>query len=178
MSRNSRMTTRTLTRLALLTAVALALGWAESFIPTPMPGIKLGLSNTVLLYALYLLDVKSAAMLMVLKVMLSGLTYAGVNAMMYSMGGGIASLAMMVLVKTIGGGGISLVGVSIVGAVFHNVGQLLVMAAIVSWRAAVVLSAVLLVSGVVMGLVTGVIGKYAISALAKMDAAHGREAPK
>lgn len=178
MSRNSRMTTRTLTRLALLTAVALALGWAESFIPTPMPGIKLGLSNTVLLYALYLLDVKSAAMLMVLKVLLSGLTYAGVNAMFYSLGGGIASLAMMVLVKAIGGGGISLVGVSIVGAVFHNVGQLLVMAAIVSWRAAVVLSAVLLVSGVVMGLVTGVIGKYAIGALAKIDAAHGREAPK
>lgn len=171
MSHKSRMTTQRLTRLALLTAVALALGWAESFIPTPLPGIKLGLSNTVLLYALYLLDWKSAVMLMLLKVFLSGFTYAGVSAMLYSLGGGVASLAMMLLVRALGRDGVSLVGVSVVGAVFHNVGQLLVVAALVSWRSAVVLAPVLLVSGVIMGLVTGLIGRYAIGALAKIDAA-------
>ena len=96
MARDSSV--RTIARLALLTAVAIALGWAEQFIPTPMPGIKLGLSNTVLLYALYLLNVKSAIALMLLKVLLSGFAYAGPYAMMYSLAGGALSLAMMILV--------------------------------------------------------------------------------
>lgn len=174
MNGKNRMSTQRLTRLALLTAVALALGWAEHFIPMPMPGIKLGLSNTVLLYALYLLDVKSAVMLMVLKVVLSGLTYAGVMAMAYSLGGGVVSLAMMILVKKLGGEGVSLVGVSIVGAVFHNVGQLLVLGVITMWRSVVVLAPVLLISGAIMGLVTGLVGKFAIGALEKIERRGGR----
>ncbi len=169
MGRISGMATRKLARLALLTAVALALGWAEGMIPTPMPGIKLGLSNTVLLYALYLLDVKSAIVLMLLKVFLSGFTYAGISAMLYSLGGGVVSLVMMILVKTLSRGTVSLVGVSVVGGVFHNVGQLLVMSALVSWRAAITLSPILLISGVAMGLVTGLVGKNAIGALGKLE---------
>lgn len=169
MNGSNRMTTQRITRLALLTAVALALGWAESFIPTPMPGIKLGLSNTVLLYALYLLDVKSAVLLMGLKVLLSALTYAGINAMFYSLGGGVVSLLMMVLFKTLSRDTVSLVGVSIIGAVFHNVGQLLIVAAIASWRSAVVLAPVLLIAGAIMGVVTGFVGKYAINALKKIE---------
>lgn len=164
-----RMDTKKITRLALLTAVALALGWAERFIPMPMVGIKLGLANTVLLYALYLLDIKSAVLLMGLKVLLSALTYAGINAMFYSLGGGVVSLAMMVLVKTLGRDSVSLVGVSVVGGVFHNVGQLLIVAVIASWRSALVLSPLLLVMGAVMGLVTGFVGKYAINALKKIE---------
>ena len=173
MARTGRTDTRKLTRLALLTAAALALGWAERFIPNPMmyTGVKLGLANTVLLYALYLLDVKSAVVLMLLKVFLSGFAYAGVNAMLYSLAGGAASLAMMILVKGLSRGTVSLVGVSMVGAVFHNAGQLLVVAAVASWRSAVVLSPLLLISGVLMGLTTGVIGKYAIGALEKIEGA-------
>lgn len=169
--------TRKLARLALLTAVALALGWAERMIPTPMPGIKLGLSNTVLLYALYLLDVKSAVMLMLLKVFLSGFAYAGMYAMMYSLAGGAVSLVMMILIKALGRGSVSLVGVSVVGGVFHNVGQLLVVAVLVSWRAALALSPVLLVSGVVMGLVTGLIGRNAVAALSKLEKNPSEEVP-
>lgn len=172
MRRDGRMRTQTLTRLALLTAVALVLGWVERFIPSPMPGIKLGLGNTVLLYALYLLDTKSAVMLMILKVVLSGLTYAGVNAMLYSLGGGVVSLGMMLLVKALCRDSVSIVGISVVGAVFHNVGQLLVVAAIASWRSAVVLAPLLLVAGAIMGVATGLVGRYAIGALSRLDG-HG-----
>ena len=166
MARDSSV--RTIARLALLTAVAIALGWAEQFIPTPMPGIKLGLSNTVLLYALYLLNVKSAIALMLMKVLLSGFAYAGPYAMMYSLAGGALSLAMMILVKTLGRGGVSLVGVSAVGGVFHNVGQLLVVAAVASPRAALALGPILLISGVAMGVATGLVGKNAVTALEKL----------
>lgn len=169
MSGKHRMRVRSLTRLALLTAAALALGWAETLIPMPMLGIKLGLANTVLLYALYLLDGKSAVILMILKVVLSGFTYSGVSAMLYSLSGGVVSLGMMLLVRALGRDSISIVGVSIVGAVFHNVGQLLMVALIASWRSAVVLAPVLLVSGAVMGVVTGLVGRYAVRALEKLE---------
>lgn len=160
------MAARDITRMALLAAVALALGWVEQFIPAPMPGIKLGLSNTVLLYALYLLDAKSAVLLMMLKVGLSGLMYAGVFAMVYSLCGGALSLLMMVLVKKLSRDSVSIIGVSAVGAVFHNVGQLLIAAALLGWRPVALYGPVLIIAGVVMGVVTGVVGKYAVRALA------------
>ena len=74
-------------------------------------------------------------MLMILKVGLSGLLYAGVSAMMFSLGGGLCSLVMMLLVKKLGGSGVSIIGVSVVGAVFHNVGQTAVAALMVNTAA-------------------------------------------
>lgn len=162
----TRRMVRNITRMAMLAAVALALGWVERFIPVPMPGIKLGLANTVLLYALYLLDVRSAVLLMILKVGLSGLLYAGVFAMIYSFCGGALSLLMMVLVKKLSRDSVSIIGVSAVGAVFHNVGQLIVAIALVGWRAVAVYGPVLIIAGLVMGVVTGIVGRYATRALA------------
>lgn len=126
MNRRGQQNVRWLTRMALLTAVAVVLGYIEHLIPMPgghPRGIKLGLANTVLLYSIYLLDAKSAFLLMILKVGLSGLWYGGVSAMMFSFGGGLCSLVMMLLVKKLGGEGVSILGVSVVGAVFHNAGQ-------------------------------------------------------
>ena len=135
--RGSHQAVRWLTRMALLTAVAVVLGYIEHLIPMPggIPGIKLGLANTVLLYAIYLLDSRSAWLLMILKVGLSGLMYGGVSAMMFSFGGGLCSLVMMLLVKKLGGSGVSIIGVSVVGAVFHNVGQTAVAAFMVNTAA-------------------------------------------
>ncbi|MEG1720564.1 MAG: Gx transporter family protein [Pseudoflavonifractor sp.] len=161
------MKTREITRLALLTAVAVVLGYIERLIPMPggIPGIKLGLANTVLLYAIYLLDTKSAVILMVLKVGLSGLMYGGVSAMLFSLGGGALSLAMMLLVKKLGGAGISIVGVSVVGAMFHNVGQVAVAATFVQTAALMGYVPFLLVAAVITGVLTGIAGKYAIHGL-------------
>ena len=76
------MSAGTIATFGLLTAIALVLGYIEQFIPITqsIPGVKLGLSNTVLLYALYLANPLSAWLLMVLKVVLSGLLYAGIQA--------------------------------------------------------------------------------------------------
>ncbi|MEG1164875.1 MAG: Gx transporter family protein [Oscillospiraceae bacterium] len=161
------MTTKRLTRLALLTAVALVLGYVESFIPIApgIPGVKLGLSNTVLLYALYLMDTKSAVFLMFLKVVLSGLLYAGFSAMLFSLGGGIFSIIMMLIVRALWREKISIIGVSVVGAVFHNVGQLAVAAFMVNTISLLTYLPVLLISAVVTGILTGLIAKYVIKAL-------------
>ena len=152
---------------AALAAVALTIFVAESQIPplVAIPGVKLGLANTVLLYAIYLLDARSAWLLMILKVGLSGLMYGGVSAMMFSFGGGLCSLVMMLLVKKLGGSGVSIIGVSVVGAVFHNVGQTAVAAFMVNTAALMGYVPFLLVAAVVTGVLTGIAGKYAIQGL-------------
>ena len=112
-------------KLGLLTAVAIVLGYFEHLLPvTGIPGVKLGLANTVLLYALYLLDIPSAILLMFLKVGISGLMFGGPAVMLYSFAGGVLSLIVMILARNMRG--LSVVGVSVLGAVAHNVAQMLV----------------------------------------------------
>lgn len=148
----------TVARLGILTAVALVLGYVESLFPiAAIPGVKLGLSNTVLLYALFLMDAPSALLLMLLKVGLSGLLFGGPTAMLYSLAGGILSLAAMLLARR--ARGISVVGVSVLGAAAHNVGQTLVACAVVGVRAALAYLPVLLLAAAAAGVLTGVIAK-------------------
>ncbi len=151
----ARITTKKLTRLALLTSVMVVLSYVEYLLPvTSVPGIKLGLANTVLLYALYLLDTGSAFILMALKVGLSGLLFGGFSAMIYSAAGAILSLAAMLFVKRIKG--VGTVGVSVCGAMMHNVGQMAVACFAVASRAILAYLPILLVSAAVTGTLTGI----------------------
>ena len=92
-------------RFGLLTALALVLGWLDRAIPVTwllggaVPGIKLGLANTVLLYAVYLMDWKSGVLLMLAKVLLSGFMFGSMSAILYSLSGGALSLIVMLLVR-------------------------------------------------------------------------------
>lgn len=145
-------------RLGILTAVALVLGYVEYLIPiAAIPGVKLGLSNTVLLYALFLMDAPSAAALMLLKVGLSGLLFGGPTAMLYSLAGGLLSLGAMLLMRRARGVGV--VGVSVLGAAAHNIGQTLVACAVVGVRAALAYLPVLLLAAAAAGVLTGGIAK-------------------
>lgn len=161
---SGKMETKTVAVLGILTSVALVLGFVEHLIPiTAIPGVKLGLSNTVLLYALYLLDAKSAVALMVLKVGLSGVLFGGPAAMMYSFAGGVLSLGAMLLIRKVPS--VSVIGVSVCGALCHNIGQMAVACFVVESRAILAYLPVLLVSAAITGVLTGVIAKYAIKGL-------------
>ena len=89
----------------MLTALALVLGWLDRAIPVTwflsgaVPGIKLGLANTVLLYAVYLMDWRGCVLLMLAKVFLSGFMFGSMSAIIYSLSGGVLSLAVMLLVR-------------------------------------------------------------------------------
>ena len=159
------MNTKTITRFGLLTAVALVLGYFERFIPiaTTLPGIKLGLANTILLYAIYMMNNKSALCLMLLKVMLSGMLFAGMSGALYSLSGGLLSLIMMLIVKS--QRGVSIIGVSVVGAVFHNVGQILAASMIVQSRGVFLYLPALLIAAVITGMLTGITAKYVLKGL-------------
>lgn len=97
--------TQKIARFGLLTALALVLGLMDRAIPLSvllggaLPGIKLGLANTVLLYAVYLMDWKSCILLMLTKVLLSGLIFGSLSAIMFSLAGGALSLAVMLLIR-------------------------------------------------------------------------------
>ena len=94
-----RPETQRIARFALLTALTLILGWIDRMIPDILPGIKLGLANTVLVYAVYTMDWKSSILLMLTKVLLSGLLFQSMSVILYSLAGGVLSLAVMLLVR-------------------------------------------------------------------------------
>jgi heptaprenyl diphosphate synthase len=154
----------TIAKLGLLTAVAIVLGYFEHLLPVSgIPGVKLGLANTVLLYALYLLDVPSAILLMFLKVGVSGLLFGGPAAMLYSFAGGVLSLVVMILARRLPG--FSVVGVSVLGATAHNVGQMLIAIFIVETRAILAYLPILLIAAAVTGTLTGLIARYTFRGL-------------
>ena len=150
----------------LLTSLMLVFGFIERQfpLPVPVPGIKLGLANSVLLYALYMLGVRQSIILMLLKALMSWLIYMNMNAMFYSLGGGLLSLIAMILLSRVSG--VSIIGVSALGAVFFNVGQILVAVVMLNTPQLIVTYLpVLMVSGVVTGVLTGVVAKMVLKHL-------------
>ena len=111
-----------ITLSGLMTAVMLVLGFIENQLPSfGVPGIKLGLSNGVLIFAVYMLDIPTAYILMCVKVGLSGLLFSGVSAMVYAFAGGLLSLTVMCILSRVRS--LSPIAVSVAGGVAHNLGQ-------------------------------------------------------
>ena len=104
----------------LLTSLMLVLGLIERQFPltAAIPGIKLGLANSVLIYALYMLGIKQSIVLMLLKALMSWLIYTNMQAMFYSLAGGALSLLAMIALSRIKG--VSVIGVSALGAVLQR----------------------------------------------------------
>lgn len=145
-------------RYALLTALAMALSWLESLVPLSMaaPGMKLGLTNIVVVFALYRMSLRDAAALSLVRVLLVSMTFGNAYSFAYSLAGAVLSLAVMAALKRTGK--FSILGVSIAGGVGHNLGQVAVaMAVLGTARLAWYLPA-LLVSGVAAGVAIGAVG--------------------
>lgn len=143
----------------VFTSLALILSYVETLIPISfgIPGIKLGLANLVIVIVLYTYGEKEAFLLSVTRILLSGFLFGNLSMILYSMSGGIFSLAIMVLLcKT---GGFSIQGVSIAGGVFHNIGQLLLAMMIVETYQVGYYFPVLLISGLVTGLLIGIVSR-------------------
>lgn len=149
----------------LFAALAILMGYVEMLIPipVPIPGVKLGLANVIIIIMMYFMDAKSAFFVSLIRVLLSGLLFAGFAGMLYSLAGAMLSFAVMALLKKTNR--FSIVGVSIAGGVFHNVGQIVVAAlAVENVRMAYYLP-FLLVSGVVTGMLIGIVAKTALGYL-------------
>lgn len=164
------MKTQKLTLLAMLFAMALILSYVESTIPPVtglIPGIKLGLSNIVVMYAVFCLGSGYALTIALLKstfvLMMRGLIAAAL-----SLSGGLCSVVVMVLLLLLFKERISYIAVSICGSVSHNMVQLCLAVFITGTKMTVLYLPILLVSGIFMGIVTGTTLKVVMPYLEKL----------
>ena len=142
--------------LALLTSVSLILFVLENQIPAPLPvpGVKLGLGNVIVVTVLFLYGPKEALALLVCKILLSALLTGNLGALAYSAAGGLLSWAGMCLLRPLLREK-QLWAASVLGAMLHNLGQLLAAIAIAATPGLIAYLPVLLLSGMITGLFTG-----------------------
>ena len=149
---------RELTRFALLIALAMVLSWLESLVPLSLavPGVKLGLANLVVIFALYRLGPRQAAVISLVRVLLVTFTFGNAFSFAYSLAGAALSFVVMLLLQKTGK--FSMLGVSIAGGVFHNIGQILVAAFVVENTGVFYYLPLLTAGGVGAGAVIGILG--------------------
>jgi len=149
--------TRRLAFGAMFAALALIFSYVEVLIPVPVPipGVKLGIANLVILIAIYRMGFRYAFTINCVRIVIAGLLFSGVFGMIYSFAGGILSILVMYgLYRT---KLFSMVGVSMAGGVAHNLGQLATACLIVSNIKLMSYFAVLLFSGLISGILIGVL---------------------
>ena len=154
---------------ALCTALAFTLSFLETLIPINIgvPGVKIGLANLVVVAALYLLDKREAFAISMIRILVSGLMFTGAFSLLYSFTGGILSFLVMLLAMK--SKKISILGVSILGASVHNIGQIIVAAIVMQTPRIVYYLPVLLISGALAGIIVGIISKIIVQRLLKAD---------
>lgn len=146
----------------VFTALALIFSYVETLIPVNfgIPGAKLGLANLIIVIFLYKTNWREALLLSVVRIVLSGFIFGNFFAILYSLAGGILSLAVMALLQK--SGKFSVIGVSIAGGASHNVGQLIVAMIVVETYQVGYYLPVLLVAGVITGALIGIISSQVL----------------
>ena len=144
-----------LTELAMLTAVALIIFVVELQIPNPfpIPGVKLGLANIITVFAVYRYRAGEVFLIVIIRILLGSIFSGNMMSLMYSIAGGMLCLAGMLLLKRL----ISPKYIwicSVFGAVFHNIGQIVIACLIAGWGMMLYLP-FLMVSGCLAGAFTG-----------------------
>lgn len=150
-------TNRKISHIGLMVALSFLLSYLEFLVPLPFvfPGIKLGLANIVIVIPLYLWGVKMTFLISMIRILLVSLTFGNMTYLMFSLAGALFSLLAMAIVKQ--GKILSAVGVSTIGGVFHNAGQLLVAMIVVRSFGLIYYFPVLLIGGSITGYIIGLI---------------------
>lgn len=158
--------TTKLVYMSLLISQALVLSKIESLIPVPflMPGAKLGLANIVTMIAIYTLGYKKAFTVLSIRILLSVFFAGSMSKLMYSLGGASFSFIFIIIFKE----NISIIGISIVGAVFHNIGQILVAILILESSAVIFYMPILILIAIPTGIFIGFCSKYILLYLKKI----------
>ena len=172
-SEGRRMNTRKVAGTGLLLAVALVLSFIESRIPVfiAVPGVKAGLANIAVVFALYRLGWREALVISVFKVLLSALFFGSFVSLAYSAAGAVLAFAVMALVKKTKLFGVTAVSVS--GAVAHNLGQIGMACLIMENTALAYYLPVLIISGVAAGIVIGLVSALLVRRIDPED--HGSD---
>jgi len=151
----------------MMVALAFTFSYLESLIPFNfgIPGVKLGLANLVVVVALYTMKPGEAFFIAIARILLAGLTFGNAYSLAYSLCGGILSFAVMLLFKRTK---LSVIGVSILGGICHNIGQIIVAAIVMDTIRIAYYLPVLLIAGLVTGLLLGIVSKMIIERYQKI----------
>lgn len=157
----------------LLTATALVLSLVERMFPVsaviPIPGVKLGLANVVTLFALVRLNRRDALAVLLVRVTLASVFMGSITSFLFALFGGLLAMLVMLLLLPGRDRWISFIGISAAGAAAHNIGQ--IGAAMMVLRSIYVAAylPLLLLSGLVMGISTGIVSRAVIEHLEKIS---------
>ncbi len=162
------MTTRKIAQYGMMVALALIMSYIEAQIPAfvAVPGMKLGLTNIVVVAALYLLGTKSAMFINIVRIFLVSLLFGNTMSLAFSLVGGMLSTIIMIFLKK--SDKFSTVGVSAAGGITHNIGQILVAVFLLNTNAIAWYLPILWISGIFSGIVIGIIAGIVTSRLAKV----------
>ncbi|MBP3278802.1 MAG: Gx transporter family protein [Butyrivibrio sp.] len=151
------MKTKRIAFLGLFVALAFVLSYIEFMLPLNIgiPGAKIGIANLAVMVTLYTVGEKNAIALSIIRVVLVGLTFGNISMMMYSLAGAALSLFAMLLARKIGK--LSMTGVSVLGGVFHNVGQIIVAMLVLETKSLLYYLPFLIVVGTITGVVIGIV---------------------
>lgn len=157
--------------IALLVSQAIVLSFIERMIPLnfSIPGAKLGLANIITLTSLYLFSFKESLAIVILRTMITSFIVGSFSSFLYSISGGLLSFFVMYVLMQISFEKISPIGISIVGGVFHNLGQLLMAAFIIKNIRITYYLPFLMLTGVVTGCVVGITVRYLLRYLRKLN---------
>ncbi len=148
--------------LGVLVALALILSYVETWIPINfgIPGIKLGLSNLVVIISIYKYGFKKSFFLGITKVLLSNILFGNLSSMVFGLTGMLCSVFLMCILKKTRK--FSVIGISMAGAIAHNLGQIIVAMFIVQSFAIIFYLPVLLLSGMITGVLIGIVANEII----------------
>ena len=151
------------TLCGMLTALALVFNYIEAIVPMPVaiPGIKLGIANIVIVFALYKIGIKEAVVISALRIILAGSMFGNATGVIYSLSGAFLSIVIMIVLKKITD--LHIVTISICGAIFHVLGQLLVAGVVVGFEVIYYYAFPVLAAAFIAGAVVGIISSILIS---------------
>ena len=151
--------------MAMMIALTMIFSYVETMIPINfgIPGVKLGLANLVIVAAIYLFGGKQAFLISIVRIFLSGFMFGNLASIMYSLAGGLLSLAVMLLLKKTDK--LSILAVSVMGGICHNIGQLIVAMLVVENLKLIFYVPVLLISGFLTGLLIGIVCRVILPAV-------------
>jgi len=164
-----RKQTRKIALLGVLTSVASVLSYLEAMLPpisTAVPGIKMGLPNIIIIFLLYKFGLKEAIIVSLIRVFIVSLLFGNVMTLAYSVAGAVLSLALMTLFKKLNL--FSAIGVSIIGGISHNLGQILVAIFLFDTIQIGYYMIVLAITGTIAGVLIGIISSILVKKLEKL----------
>lgn len=164
-----RKETRKIALLGVLTSVALVLSYLEAMLPpisTAVPGIKMGLPNIIIIFLLYKFGLKEAVTVSIIRVFIVALLFGNVMTLAYSVAGAVLSIALMTIMLKLDW--FSTIGVSVVGGISHNLGQILVAIFLFDTIQIGYYMIVLSITGTIAGIVIGIISSILVKKLEKV----------